>query len=75
MKNPIKMDDLGGFPPIFGNTLMCFFCCFFSGLLQPMVETVSTVLCGKSREQLNSSLDYSCVLWVINQAFPIMKPI
>ncbi len=20
MENPIKMDDLGGFPPIFGNT-------------------------------------------------------
>ena len=22
MENPIKMDDLGGFPPIFGNTQM-----------------------------------------------------
>ena len=22
MENPIKMDDLGGFPPIFGNTHM-----------------------------------------------------
>ena len=25
MENPIKIDDLGGFPPIFGNTQMDFF--------------------------------------------------
>ena len=24
MENPIKMDDLGGFPPIFGNTHMVY---------------------------------------------------
>ena len=27
MENPIKIDDLGGFPPIFGNTqleIICF---------------------------------------------------
>ena len=23
MENPIKMDDLGGFPPIFGSTPTC----------------------------------------------------
>ena len=23
MENPIKMDDLGGFPTIFGNTQIC----------------------------------------------------
>ena len=23
MENPFKMDDLGGFPPIFGNTHIC----------------------------------------------------
>ncbi len=30
MENPIKMDDLGGFPPIiFGNTHMILFMCVF----------------------------------------------
>ena len=29
--NPIKMDDLGGFPPIFANTHMFPKWCFFHG--------------------------------------------
>ena len=30
MENPIKMDDLGGFPIIFGDTqIYLSFCCFF----------------------------------------------
>ncbi len=37
MENPIKMDDLGGFPPIFGNTHMSVLGSNYADLQNPQV--------------------------------------
>ena len=55
MENPIKMDDLGGNTPIFGNTLM-YFCCYLKELSTSVDMITQKIIKHLSTAAYNSHL-------------------